>query len=150
MPAPRLTDMTSIFSRIIAGEIPARFIWQDEHCVAFLTVAPLTSGHTLVVPREEITQWTEAPGEVLAHLMNVARTIGQAQQAHWKTPRVGLLAQGFEVPHLHLHVWPTASPEDFDLRRADHDPDPARMDADARALRDALRTLGHAEHVLQD
>ncbi|MBW3086380.1 putative HIT-like protein [Austwickia sp. TVS 96-490-7B] len=139
--------MPSIFSRIMAGEIPGRFVWTDEHCVAFLTVAPLTPGHTLVVPRDEVAQWTDADPELLSHLVQVAQTIGRAQQQEWPSPRVGLLAQGFEVPHLHLHVWAASSPADFDLHRADHDPDPVRMDQDAVRLRARLRTLGHGAFV---
>ena len=107
--------MASIFSRIIAGEIPGRFVWQDETCVAFLTAAPLSPGHTLVVSRAEVEQWTDAEPELIAHLARVARDIGRAQQEEWDTPRVGLLAQGFEVPHpvsyTHLDVYKRQAPQ---------------------------------------
>ncbi len=139
--------MPTVFSRIIAGEIPGRFVWQDETCVAFLTAAPITAGHTLVVSREEVEQWTEASPELIAHLTVVARDIGAAQQAEWGCPRVGLLAQGFEVPHLHLHVWPTFTPADYSLRNSDPDPDPAAMDDAAARLRARLREAGHGGHV---
>ena len=112
--------MASIFSRIIAGEIPGRFVWTDARCVAFLTAAPLTPGHTLVVSREEIPSWTEADADLIAHLSQVALAIGKAQQEEWQAPRVGLLAQGFEVPHLHWHVWPVTSPSQFSFRTADN------------------------------
>ncbi|WP_116113761.1 HIT family protein [Austwickia chelonae] len=139
--------MASIFSRIIAGDIPGRFVWQDPQCVAFLTIAPLTPGHTLVVPREEIAQWTDASPELFTHLSQVAQIIAQAQQQEWKSPRIGLLVQGFEVPHLHLHVWPASSAADFDIDRADHDPSPERMDDDAARLRQRLRSMGHGSQV---
>ena len=66
--------MTSVFTRIIAGELPARFVWQDEQCVAFLSAGPLAQGHTLVVPREEVDQWVDADPGLLAHLMPVSYT----------------------------------------------------------------------------
>ena len=99
--------MTTVFSRIIAGELPARFVWSDEHAVAFLSVNPVAPGHTLVVSRLEIDQWTDAPAPLMAHLMTVAHAVGAAISAVWAPPRVGLLVAGFEVPHLHLHAPPS-------------------------------------------
>lgn len=142
--------MPTVFSRIIAGELPARFVWNDERSVAFLTAAPITDGHVLVVPRQEVPEWTAAEEDLLAHLMRVARRIGAAAQAEWSSPRVGLLCQGFEVPHLHLHVWPVFSGADFDLRRADHRPDPTHQNAVAARLRAALRAAGQAAQVPAD
>ncbi|MBK7723499.1 MAG: HIT family protein [Austwickia sp.] len=142
--------MPTVFSRILAGEIPARFVWRDERCAAFLTAAPLTDGHVLVVPFEEVPEWTAADDDLLGHLSGVARRIGATAQALWSSPRVGLLCQGFEVPHLHLHVWPAFSGADFELRRADPDPDPAHQDAVASRLRAALRAAGYQEFVPGD
>lgn len=139
--------MPTIFSRIIDKEIPGRFVWEDDTCVAFLTAGPLTDGHTLVVPREELDQWLDADADLVAHLTRVAHTIGLAQRAQWGSARAGLLVQGFEVPHLHVHVWPVNSPADFDLRNVQQDPDPARMDESARRLRERLRADGHDAHV---
>lgn len=145
-----VVDMASIFSRIIDGEIPGRFVWRDPRCVAFLTAAPLTPGHTLVVSRDEIEQWTAADPDLIAHIARVAHAIGRAQQEEWEAPRVGLLAQGFEVPHLHWHVWPVTSPRQFSFSTADADPDPAMMDDAAARLRARLRVHGHGEAVPAD
>lgn len=142
-----MSTKPTVFSRIIAGEIPARFVWQDDRCVAFLTASPLTDGHVLVVPRQEVAEWTVADDDLLAYLASVARRIGAAAQAHWSSPRVGLLCQGFEVPHLHLHVWPAFSGADFELRNADPSPDPAHQDKVAAELRGALRGAGHSAYV---
>ncbi|WP_312719915.1 HIT family protein [Mobilicoccus sp.] len=131
--------MTTIFTRIIDGEIPGRFVWSDEQCVAFLAAAPLQPGHTLVVPRAEVDRWIDADPDLFAHLSRVAQIIGRAQQAEFDCVRPGLIIQGFEVDHLHLHVWPTWSPADYDFRRADGDPDAAAMDAAAARLRSRLR-----------
>ena len=139
--------MTTVFSRIIAGELPARFVWSDEQAVAFLSVNPLGPGHTLVVPRLEVDQWTDAPPALLAHLSTVAHAVGAAVRAVWNPPRVGLLVAGFEVPHLHLHVFPASSMAAFDFANAAATVDPAEQDGYAAALRAALRADGHRAAV---
>lgn len=139
--------MTTLFSRIIDGEIPAHFVWQDERCVAFLVIDPLTDGHTIVVPRAEIDHWLDADDELLAHLTAVARRIGRAQRAAWDSARVGLLVEGFLVPHLHLHVWPANSVEDFDPHRVTHGQDQQVLAANAERLRAALREQGAGDQV---
>ncbi|MDN4611122.1 HIT family protein [Arthrobacter burdickii] len=139
--------MPTLFTRIIDGEVPGRFVWQDDDVVAFLTIAPITPGHTLVVPRREIEHWLEADSEILATVMAVAQKIGRAQQEAFGARRVGVLLEGYEVPHLHVHVWPTQSPADFDVKRVDPAPDPAAMDRAAEALRSALRDAGYGDSV---
>lgn len=139
--------MSTLFTRIINGEVPGRFVWQDDDVVAFLTIAPITPGHTLVVPRREIEHWLEADAGTLSKVMAVAQRIGKAQEEAFGARRVGVLLEGYEVPHLHVHVWPTQSPKDFDVKRVDLAPDPAAMDEAAEALRDALRTAGHGANV---
>ncbi|MFY9806523.1 MAG: HIT family protein [Pseudonocardiaceae bacterium] len=135
--------MPTLFSRIIEGGIPGRFVWRDERCVAFLTIAPLRPGHTLVVPRSEIDEWTDADDDLLAHLVVVAKHIGAAQKAAFDAPRAGLIIAGFEVPHLHVHVFPAWSIDDFDFANANPDPDPIELDAAADTLRQALQQAGH-------
>lgn len=142
--------MSTVFTRIITGEIPGRFVWSDSECVAFLTIGPLTSGHTLVVPRTEVDHWLELTPELRGHLFEVAAHIGQAQRAAFSPERIGLMIQGFEVPHTHVHVWPTNDLADFDFSRVDHDPDPADLDRAGERLRAALLAAGHGEHVPPD
>ncbi len=139
--------MPTLFSRIIEGEIPGRFVWRDERFVAFLTIAPLRPGHVLVVPRNEVDEWTDADDDLVAHLMVVAKQIGAAQKIAFDAPRAGLVIAGFEVPHLHVHVFPSWGIDDFDFDKADHDPDPTELDAAADALRTALRAAGHDQRV---
>lgn len=103
-------------------------MWQDEHCVGFLSIAPLAYGHTLVVPRAEVDRWTDADPQLMAHLSTVAHRIGKAQVEAFGSARAGLVIAGYEVPHLHLHVWPSNSMADFDFSQAMEDPDPAQMD----------------------
>lgn len=139
--------MASLFSKIIAGEIPGRFVWKDPDVVAFLTIGPLTDGHTLVVPREEIDRWTDASPELLQKLTRVAQSIGQAQVEAFNSARAGLTIVGFEVEHLHLHVWPVNSMADYDFGKANNNPDPARLDTNAEQIRIALRAAGHEKFV---
>ena len=137
----------TIFTRIINGEIPGRFVWRDETCVAFLDVAPLQPGHVLVVPVDEVDRWTDADPETVAHVMGVAHTIGKAQVEAFGAARAGLMVAGYEVPHLHVHVWPSNSLDDFDLDKVDNNPDAADLDAAAEKIRAGLRVAGHAEFV---
>ena len=139
--------MTTVFSRIVAGELPARFVWSDDRAVAFLSVNPLGPGHTLVVPRAEIDQWVDAAPELLGHLTAVAHAVGDAVRRVWAPPRVGLLVAGFEVPHLHVPVFPAADMAAFDFANAAATVDPGEQDGHAEALRSALRAAGHAPHV---
>lgn len=112
--------MASLFTKIIENEIPGVFVYEDELCVAFLDVQPMTEGHVLVVPREEIVHWVDLDDDLSAHLFAVAKTIGKAQSEAFECEKVGLMVQGYEVPHVHIHVWPTTSLADFDAsRRAD-------------------------------
>ena len=97
--------MSTVFDNIITGVWPGRFVWADDVCVAFATIEPTSPGHVLVVPRTAYDAWTDAPSDVAAHLMTVARTIGLAQKAAFGVPRAGLAIAGFEVPHTHIHVF---------------------------------------------
>ena len=138
--------MATLFTKIIDGEIPAQLVWRDEVCAAFLDIEPLTPGHALVVPRVEVDHWVDLPGEVLAHLTEVAARIGRAQQVAFDAPRVGVIVQGFEVPHAHVHVFPARTADDFDLARKR--PRPADdLAQDAQALRRTLRGQGWSDEV---
>jgi diadenosine tetraphosphate (Ap4A) HIT family hydrolase len=139
--------MSTVFSKVISGEIPGRFVWQDDLCVGFLSIAPLAYGHTLVVPRTEVDRWTDADSELMAHLSTVAHRIGKAQVEAFGSARAGLVIAGYEVPHLHLHVWPSNSMADFDFSKAMEDPEPEQMDQAAEKLRVALRLMGDAQNV---
>lgn len=139
--------MASVFSKVISGEFPGRFVWQDQLCVGFLSIAPLAYGHTLVVPRDEVDKWTDAEPELVAHLSQVAHRIGKAQVEAFSSERAGLAIAGYEVPHLHLHVWPSNSLADHDFSQVITDPEDAAMDEAAERLRVALRLMGDAEHV---
>lgn len=137
--------MPSIFSRIIAGELPGKFVWKDERAVAFMSIAPMMPGHALVVPRDEVDHWIDLDPALAAHLFNVAQRIGRAQDLEWKPRRIGLLIVGEEVPHTHLHVVPINQPEELTFAHADPSPDFDALDDAAVRLRARLHELGCSE-----
>src|SRR5688572_10090703 len=91
--------MTTLFTRIIAGEIPGRFVWRDDRAVGFLTIAPITPGHVLVVPVAEVDHWVDLEPDLAAHLVQVSQKIAAAQMAVFKPVRIGMIIAGLEVPH---------------------------------------------------
>lgn len=139
--------MSTVFSKIIAGELPGRFVWKDPEVVAFLTIAPVAAGHTLVVPRREIDKWTDLEPALLTRLNEVAQAVGQAVLKGFDAVRAGYLIAGFEVPHTHIHVFPANDMSGFDLSLANPDAPAAESDAAAETIRRELRQLGHGEFV---
>ena len=133
--------MSTVFSKIIAGEIPGRIVYQDDTVAALLTIEPVAYGHTLVVPVEEIDKWTDIPAELWAHMNEVAQMIGRAIVEKFNAERAGYLIAGFEVPHAHIHVFPANDMSGYSLSTAmRHDEtDAAKMDAAADTIRKALR-----------
>lgn len=142
-----LGDMSTVFSKIIAGELPGRFVWKDPDVVAFLTIAPVAPGHTLVVPRAEVDRWTDLEPELLARLNEVAQAVGKAVLSGFGASRAGYLIAGFEVPHTHIHVFPANDMSGFDLSLADPNAPAEESDAAAETLRRSLRDLGYGEFV---
>ena len=138
--------MSTIFTEIIKGKIPGRFVWADEVCVAFATIEPHTDGHVLVVPRDEIDSYVDAPDNVVAHLAVVAKRIGAAQVRVFEAPRAGLIVAGYGVDHLHLHVLPIRSEEDLSFSSARH-PEREELDAAMERLRAGLIEDGWGEFV---
>jgi histidine triad (HIT) family protein len=139
--------MASIFTQIMNGELPGHFIWKDDVCVAFLTIAPLKPGHTLVVPRAEIDSWTDLEPETMLHLTKVAHAVGRALQNAYQPEKVGLTILGLEVRHVHLHVSCIWKPTDLDFGNADANASPESVAAEAVVVRSALRELGYSEVV---
>jgi histidine triad (HIT) family protein len=130
--------MASIFTRIINREIPGRFVYEDDVCVAFLTVEPLSPGHTLVVPRTEVDHWLDLDPETAAHLMRTAQTVGRAIQAAYSPTKVGLMIAGLEVPHVHIHVTQMNDLTDLDFKNVRKDATDGELDDAAEAIRRAI------------
>jgi histidine triad (HIT) family protein len=98
--------MSSIFSKIVQGEIPCHKIAEDDHFLAFLDVMPLVEGHTLVIPKQEIDYIFDLDPEVLAGLMKFAQRIAPAIKKAIPCKRIGVAVIGLEVPHAHIHLVP--------------------------------------------
>lgn len=131
--------MATIFTRIIEGELPGTFVWEDGRCVAFLSINPLKPGHTLVVPRDEIDHWLDCPPDLRDHLMAVAHRVGEAIQAAWNPEKVGVMIAGLEVPHLHIHVTPIWGVNDLDFANAAASVEGNELESAARMIRRHLR-----------
>ena len=123
-----------MFTKIITGEFPGRFVWRDDDVVAFLTIAPIRPGHVLVVPVREVDKWTDLDPSTWARLNEVALHIGRALESSFACERVGTIIAGLEVPHCHMHLIPIDTMADLDF---------AKADASADRIRGALRAAGH-------
>jgi len=120
--------MPSVFTMIINRDLPGRFVYEDDDVVAFLTIEPMTPGHTLVVPRDEVDNWQDLDPAVLDRVMHVAQRVGKAVCAAFGATRAGVIIAGLEVPHLHVHVFPAFTLTDFGFANVDRNPSPQSLD----------------------
>lgn len=109
--------MATIFSRIIAGEIPSYRIHEDERYYAFLDINPLAQGHTLVIPKEETDYLFDLEDELLADMMVFAKKVALAIDKTMECKRVGVAVLGLEVPHAHIHLVPINKLHDIEFSR---------------------------------
>lgn len=107
----------TIFSKIIAGEIPSYRIAENERFFAFLDIFPLTEGHTLIVPKIEVDKFFDVPDDYLAELMLFAKPIAKAIEKAFDCNRCGLAVVGLEVPHAHLHLVPINEVDDINFQK---------------------------------
>lgn len=112
-----LSKMSTIFSRIIAGEIPAYKIYENELVYAFLDIHPLCPGHTLLVPKIEVDYFAQVPADYASALMLASQKIAQALDKATGCPRTQLMIAGRDVPHCHMHLVPSESIAD--IRKAE-------------------------------
>ncbi len=109
--------MASIFSKIVAGEIPCYKIAENENFMAFLDINPLAEGHTLVIPKKEIDYIFDLPDELLSQIMPFAKKIAKAIEKAVSCKRIGIAVVGLEVPHAHVHLIPINGIHDIDFSR---------------------------------
>jgi histidine triad (HIT) family protein len=98
--------MASVFSRIVAGEIPCAKVWEDDEFLAFLDIMPVAPGHTLVIPKKEVDYLFDLDDETYARLMVACRTVAKGLKQATNCKRVCVVVLGFEVPHAHVHLIP--------------------------------------------
>ena len=142
MDASTSADSPTLFTRIIDGDLPGRFVWRDPDVVAFLTIAPLRPGHVLVVPRRQVDQWTDLPASTWTRVSEVSHVIGRVLNTTFECARVGVIVAGMEVPHCHVHLVPIRTENDLDFAAADHNVSPEDLDATAELIRAGLRAAG--------
>lgn len=109
--------MASIFSKIVAGEIPCHKIAEDEYFLAFLDVFPLVIGHTLVIPKKEIDYFFDLDENTLAQIMNFSKPVASAIEKAIPCKRIGISVIGLEVPHAHVHLIPMNSVSDLNFEK---------------------------------
>ena len=126
--------MASIFSRIIAGEIPSYKVAEDEAHYAFLDINPLHEGHTLVVPKREVDYIFDLEDEEYAALQLFAKRVAAAVRKSVPCKRIATAVIGLEVPHAHIHLVPIDTEDDMDFRKAKKDVAPERMVEIAAAI----------------
>jgi histidine triad (HIT) family protein len=136
--------MSSLFTRIIDGELPGHFALRDDKCVVFMTIAPITEGHALVVPREPVNHWMDMPASLSSHVFDVARRVGLAQRAAFGSDRVGLVIAGFEVNHCHLHCIPANEMSHLNFANQEQGVSAERLADAAQKLAAQLRKDGVA------
>ncbi len=127
--------MAGLFARIIAGRIPCHRVAEDERFLAFLDIAPLRMGHTLIVPKQEIDKFFELPADTLAHFLPFAQQVAERIERAVPCNRVGLVVMGLEVPHAHMHLIPIDTASDMDFARPKLQPTSEELAAMAALLR---------------
>lgn len=110
--------MSSVFTKIIRGELPSYKILENEHILAILTLDPIQPGHTIIFPKVEIDHFFDVPEPHYSAVSEAAQPIARAIREATGCRRVGVAVQGFEVPHYHLHLIPMWGTDDFDFRKA--------------------------------
>lgn len=130
--------MASIFSRIVAGEIPSYKVAEDENYYAFLDIAPMAAGHTLVIPKHEVDYMMDLSEEEYQGLWAFARKVALAIKPAMQCKRVGIAVLGMEVPHCHIHLVPLNRESDMDFRKEKLSLPPQEMAAIAQRIADNM------------
>ena len=130
--------MSSIFTKIIAGEIPCYKVAEDQDNIAFLDIRPLKKGHVLCVPKMEVDELFELPAEAYQSLMAFSQRVARAQKRAIECKRVGAMVLGMEVPHAHLHLVPISAEHELSFANTPLQLTPEEMQQIAQSISDAL------------
>ena len=109
--------MASIFTKIVAGEIPCYKVAEDEHHLAFLDINPNTAGHTLCIPKKETDRLMDLEAQAYSDLMNFSRKVALALRQVVPCKRIGMSVIGLEVPHVHVHLIPLNEMSDASFQK---------------------------------
>ena len=110
--------MSTIFSKILSGELPSYKIYEDDFVYAFLDINPVQRGHTLVIPKIEVDQFIDLDEELYDKLMHRVKYVAFILRAKMECKRVCVLIEGYNIPHAHVHLVPTNSADEFDGKLA--------------------------------
>ena len=130
--------MATVFSKIVAGEIPCHKIAEDSEFFAFLDIHPVATGHTLVIPKEEVDYLFAIDDAKLGRMLAFAKRIARAQEQAIPCRRIGLTVIGLEVPHAHIHLVPITHESDMYFDRPKGTPTNDELAATAAAIREKL------------
>jgi len=133
--------MTTIFTRIIEGQIPGTFVYRDSLCVAFLSINPLAAGHVLVVPIQEVDHWIDMSTELSAHMFAVSHRISRAISKAFPCTRVGLIIAGYEINHCHIHLIQTNTMSELNFANAAASVERNVLEAQAEKLMSELARI---------
>ena len=133
--------MTTIFTRIIDGQIPGTFVHKDEACVAFMSINPLADGHVLVIPRDEVEHWVDLSPYIASHLFEVSHRISRALAIAFPCEKVGLIIAGYEVNHSHIHLIPTTHMGQLNFANAAASVERSTLEAHAEKIIAVLASL---------
>jgi len=134
--------MSSIFSKIIAGEIPCYKVAEDEHNIAFLDIRPLKKGHTLCVPKLEVDELYELPEDHYDSLMRFSQRVAKSLKRAVPCKRVGSMVLGMEVPHAHLHLVPISAEHELNFSNTPLQLDSEEFKRIAEAISSGLGSVG--------
>jgi histidine triad (HIT) family protein len=128
----------TLFSKIIAGEIPCNKIAESDKFIAFLDIEPIVTGHVLVVPKLEINKIFDVPDDYLTEMLVFAKPIAKAIEKTFDCKRCGISVIGLEVPHAHMHLVPINTADDLNFTRKKLDATPEELDKVQRLILENL------------
>ncbi|MEA4867741.1 putative HIT-like protein [bioreactor metagenome] len=131
--------MASVFSKIVAGEIPAWKVAEDDDFLAFLDISPLTMGHTLVIPKNEVDYLFDIDSDEFSRLFLFARKVALGIKEAVPCKRIGVAVLGMEVPHAHIHLVPLNKESDMDLSRPKLKPERSEMEQIAKLISSKIK-----------
>jgi histidine triad (HIT) family protein len=129
--------MSTIFTKIINGEIPSYKVAENESCYAFLDIQPVSKGHVLVVPKIEVDYIFDLEDEYLSELMRFAKTVAKKMDKVFDCKRIGVTVIGLEGPHTHIHLIPINGLTDMDFGKEKLSLPEEEMESIAKAIQEA-------------
>lgn len=129
-----------VFCKIVKGEIPAAKVWEDEDYLAFLSIAPINPGHTLVIPKKHTDYFFDLPDNILGEIMLVCKPIASAIKKAFnpKMGKIGIMVAGGEVAHVHIHLIPMDHGNDLSFDRQKTDTPVKEIKANAEKIKEVL------------